>query len=255
MRVSRAPEKRGGAGKMILVAVVVIAILVVGGLVVTFFPTSSDPAEAKEANPAIAPVGSDTQEADHPDQQVGPGGVPIPTVSFGDILSEGFLEVALPGDFNPEVWYTYQVNREDRQITMYLALYNNEQDAIVRTIQLDGYTEGEALGDAQITVHYPEGPKRLVRYNRPNGSIQMAQFYDQPYSHSIFTSQLRVALVNQDMVLTEAEGSATVQLQLDPTGLSDSEQIVFERKAPLLVDEVLEEVQLLVDRIEENRPR
>jgi hypothetical protein len=57
------------------------------------------------------------------------------------------------------------------------------------------------------------------------------------------------------MVLTDDEGSATVQLQLDPTGLSDSEQIIFERKAPLLVDEVLEEIQLLVDRVEENRPR
>ena len=255
MKISRAPEKRGGANKIVLVSALVIAILVVGGLAVTFLQSSSEPAEAQETNPAVSAAGSEFGGSDAPAQQAGPGEIPIPTVNVGDLISEGFVDVALPADFNRQVWYTYQVDTTDRKITLYVAMYNQEQDAIVRTIQLDGYSEGEALEDAQITVHYAEGPKRLVRYNRLNGTIQMAQFYDQPYTHSIFTSQLRVALVNQDIVLTNADGTATAQIQLDPTGLSDSEQLIFERKSPELVDEVLSEIQLLVNRIEENRPK
>lgn len=252
MRVSRSPEKRGGAGKIIMISALVIAILVVGGLAYTFLLPGSDQAEAGAAQPASG-VNTAAAEPEVPAQQVSEDGIPIPIVTFGEVLDEGFVEVNLPSEFGQRVWYTNQVDTTNRQITMYLALYNQNQDTIVRTIQLDGYLKGQPLDDAQVSVHYPAGPKRLVRYNREHGTIQIAQFYDQPYTHSIFTPKLRVALVNQEVSLSNPEGTYHVQLQLDPTGVSDSEQLIFEQTRPQLVEDVLAELRLLVERIEENR--
>ena len=217
MKVSRSPEKRGGAGKLIMISALVIAILVGGGLAFTLLQPGSDQAEAGSVQPAAGGTATGTQP-EVPAQQVGENGMPIPTVTFGEVLDEGFVEVNLSSEFGRQVWFTNQVDTTNRATTMYVALYNQDQDTIVRTIQMDGYLKGQPVDDAQITVHYPYGPKRLVRYSREHGTIQVAQFYDQPYTHSIFTPKLRVALVNQEVSLSNPKGPTTFSCSWTPPG-------------------------------------
>jgi hypothetical protein len=71
----------------------------------------------------------------------------------------------------------------------------------------------------------------------------------------MFSPELRVAMVNQKMVLTDESENISVQLQLDLTGLSDSEYLVFKRSAPELVDAALSEIQDIVKQIEDGRPQ
>jgi len=77
----------------------------------------------------------------------------------------------------------------------------------------------------------------------------------QPYGPSMFSPELRVALVNQRMVLKDETGAISAELQLDLTGLSDSEVMVFKKSAPGTVDEVLSELQDLVRQIEGGRAK
>ena len=44
-----------------------------------------------------------------------------------------------------------------------------------------------------------------------------------------------------------------VELHLDVSGLSDSEEMVFEKQAPVEVGNALHEIRQLVDQIEEQR--
>jgi hypothetical protein len=69
----------------------------------------------------------------------------------------------------------------------------------------------------------------------------------------MFSPELRVALVNQRMELKDETGTISAELQLDLTGLSDSEVIVFQRSAPGTVEDVLSELQALVGQIEGRR--
>jgi hypothetical protein len=62
-----------------------------------------------------------------------------------------------------------------------------------------------------------------------------------------------VALVNQRMLLKDETGSISTELQLDLTGLSNSEVLVFQRSAPEIVDDVLSELQDLVSQVEGKR--
>jgi hypothetical protein len=57
------------------------------------------------------------------------------------------------------------------------------------------------------------------------------------------------------MQLADASGNIKAVLQLDLTGLSDSEQLVFQRTAPDLVGEVLTEIQEVVVQIDNQRLR
>ena len=71
----------------------------------------------------------------------------------------------------------------------------------------------------------------------------------------MFSPELRVALVNQLMVLENETGDVSAELRLDLSGLSDSELIVFKRSAPDVVQSVLFEIQDLVTQIEGRRIR
>jgi hypothetical protein len=95
----------------------------------------------------------------------------------------------------------------------------------------------------------------VLNFNRSEGTITLTQQYRQPYGPSIFSPELRVALVNHGMLLSDDTGNINVELQLDLTGLSDSEGMVFQRVAPEVVDDVLSEIQGLVDQIEAKRIR
>ena len=64
-----------------------------------------------------------------------------------------------------------------------------------------------------------------------------------------------MALVKPNMVLLDATGSISTKLQLDLTGLTDSEEMVFQLSSPEGVQDVLFEIQALVNQIESKRTR
>ena len=92
-----------------------------------------------------------------------------------------------------------------------------------------------------------------MQFNRAEGTITMTQNYAQPFGPSLFSPDLRVALVNQRMSMQDASANIATELQLDLTGLSDSELILFKHTTPDVVKRTLSEIQSLLKQIEDNR--
>jgi hypothetical protein len=267
MKVSRAPEKRGGTGKLWLY-LVLIAAIVIAGILTMYYTVGFESlfATGDETGQPAGPAPLSTVVA--PDPVAVPGPTPvdsqlpfepatpprvIPDVKFGEVLSEGMLEVVLPGEITAECWYTFQVDTATRDITLFFALYGVPPEIIVRTVKIDGYSRQGALSRAEVTLFHPEGPERLIAFDGNRGVITLSQKYTQPYGPSIFSPGLRVAMVNQQMELTDETGTISAQLQLDLSGLSDSEHLIFERADPRLVESALAEIRALADQIEGKR--
>ncbi|MCH8744133.1 MAG: hypothetical protein IIB31_00635 [Chloroflexi bacterium] len=270
MTISRSPENRGGANKLALYSILVIA-AVAAAIIITFFVTgfesrsatgdqsgvsdlavsSSLPLSTRVPDPTEAPISDIGLKL----LAVEPPPAPrfIPEVKFGEVLAQGLVDVDLPGGAASETWYSFQVDTSTRDITLFYALYGSSPSIITRTVQINDYTQRSKLNSAEVTLYYPEGPIRTIVYDRATGIITLTQQYPQPYGPSMFTPELRVAMVNQDIVLSDEAGSISAQLQLDLSGLTDSEQIILERSAPELIDEVLSEIQDLVIQIEDKR--
>ena len=182
----------------------------------------------------------------------------MPDVRFGEVIAEGFVELELPGKSPNNVaptWYTFQVDTTTRDITLFFALFNESLDSLTRTVHLDDYTQGSQLQKAELTLFYPGGPERVLNFDREEGTISLTQQYRQPHGPSLFSQELRVALVKPNMVLHDATGSISTRLQLDLTGLTDSEEMVFQISSPEGVQDVLLEIQALANQIESKRPR
>jgi hypothetical protein len=276
MRVSRAPEKRGSANRIVLYLSLVVAAVVIG-ILVTYFATGFESRSATGDQSGITDVAANN---DSSVSQLAPTPVPpvtampvptvalrmleaepqpppvfIPDVQFGEVLAEGFLDINLPGNNTNQSWYTFQVDTATRDLTLFFAIYDQSQSTIVRTVKIDGYSQGNDLENAEVTLFYPEGPERVVAFDRNQGTITLTQQMRQPYGPSMFSPELRVALVNQRMELKDETGTISAELQLDLTGLSDSEVMVFKKSAPGTVDEVLSELQDLVRQIEGGRAK
>jgi hypothetical protein len=280
MKVSRTPEKRGGGNRTLVYVSLVFAVVIIG-VVVTYFTTgfnlpsaTGDQSELASAPntphtsslaslPQVAPTPLPPPAAT-PEPTVGlkllePGSGPlagrVPDVKFGEVLAEGLVQVELPGNNAAKTWYTYQVDTATRDITLFFALYHGSSNTMVRTVKIEGYAQGQELENAELTLFYPEGPQRVLTFNRGQGTITLAQQYRQPYGPSIFSPELRVALVNHGIELRDDTGNIKAELQLDLTGLSDSEGMVFQQVAPEVVEDALSEIQGLVNQIEDKRVR
>jgi hypothetical protein len=271
MRVSRAPERRGGVNKAVLFISLIGAAIVVGVLV-TYFTTGF---ESWAANGEVSQAASNGNPS--PEQQGvadRPTATPMPTVAvtmleaesaqsplfipdvhFGEVLAQGFVDVKLPGNHTAQSWYTYQVNTVSRDITLFFAIYDSSLGNIVRTVKIEQYSQGSNVERAEVTLFYPEAGDRVIVFDRGQGKMTVTQHIQQPYGPSLFSPGLRVNLVTQRVLLADQTGDINAELQLDLTGLSDSEVIVFQRTAPNVVSEVLSEIKDLVNQIEAKRPR
>lgn len=263
----RAPEHRYGSNNLILYgAIVVIVIVVVGAI--AYVMTNSRAQDVSNQSPmatipqpmvlptvaAVAPTPV-PQPTEVVDAEPVPKTEPLyaPDIQIGEVLSQGFVDLSLPGGYDTKVWYTFQIDTTTRDITVYFAVYDSTYDNIIRTVQIEKYTEGKEITNAQLGIFYGEGPARTVQFNRDEGLITMTQQYSQPYGPSLFSPDLRVALVNQRMALEDGSGDITAELQLDLSGLSDSELILFKHKTPDVVKRSLTEIHDLLNQIEAAR--
>jgi hypothetical protein len=268
----RAPEHRYGPNRSLLYATIVIAVIIVVGLVVyitTSLQSSSNADQVAIVTPAqpillptvvavpptIAPTRVPQESAQESVAAVKTEPLFAPDIRIGEILSQGFVDVTLSGAYNTKSWYTFQIDTTTRDITVYFAIYDNSYDNIIRTLQIDKYTEGKDIQNAKLSIFYDEGPARTVQFNRDEGTITMTQQYSQPFGPSLFSPDLRVALVNQRMQLSDGSGDISAELQLDLTGLSDSELILFRHRTPDVVDRALIEIQELLNQVETKRAK
>ena len=266
----RAPEHRYGPNRLILYSTVVIAVVIVVALV-TYITTGLQSSSVNGDQITIAtpqqpillptviavvpPTAVPTQIAQESVPAVKTEPLFAPDIQIGEILSQGFVDITLPGAYNSKAWYTFQIDTTTRDITVYFAIYDNSYDNIIRTLQIDKYTEGKDIQNAKLSIFYNDGPARTVQFIRDEGTIVMTQQYSQPFGPSLFSPDLRVALVNQRMQLSDGSGDINAELQLDLSGLSDSELILFRHRTPDVVDRALTEIQELLNQVEARRTK
>ena len=177
----------------------------------------------------------------------------LPDVKFGDVLDEGVMKLKMPGGESVDTWYTFQVDTEKRDITVFFALFDAERQSVLSTVQLNNYTRGTELEKGMVTLYYEDGSERVLEFDGVEGSMTLTQHYKVPFGPSMFSPDLRRSLVYYGLKLeNEAEG-LTMDLHLDISGLSESEKMVFKQSAPNEVAMALAEIKVMADQIEDYR--
>lgn len=224
-------------------------------------PTST-PAPTATSAPTATPLPTPTPAVvsdSEPASQPSPEAVTVspteflPEVKFGEVLDEGFMELKLPTGDSVDIWYTYQVDTKTQDITVFFALFDEEQQFLISSVRIDNYRLGEKLDNADVILYYLDGSERLLAFDRAQGTMELTQRYKVPFGPSIFSSSLRRALVYYGMKLQDDTGNISVELHLDVSGLSESEEMVFKQLEPSAVEAVLKEIKGLVEQIEDKR--
>ncbi|PKB63562.1 MAG: hypothetical protein BZY80_06695 [SAR202 cluster bacterium Io17-Chloro-G2] len=284
MRTTRVSEGRGTLKKAGLLVVLPVTAVVVVGLIV-FFAGAFDSTLAEDegtgnlaasqliAGPGDQPSAPEPTAAPKleptPMPTAQPTAVPVavsnvapveekvvtkvlPNAKFGEVLDEGWVNLALPANQMAETWYTLQVDTKTRGITNFFALYN-EDSQIISSIKIDDYTKGEPLDNAELTLFYSDGSNRMLYFDGQQGTMSLTQHYLQPSGPSMFSADLRVAMVFYGMELTDDTGKINALLNLDFTGLSLGEVLIMQQPAERIVADMLREIGTLVEQVEEQR--
>jgi hypothetical protein len=179
----------------------------------------------------------------------------LPEVKFGDVLDQGLVDLKMPGGETVDAWYTFQVDTEKRDITVFFALFDAEEQSVLSTVQLNNYTKGSDLEKGMVTLYYQDGSERVLAFDRADGTMTLTQHYKVPFGPSMFSPDLRRSLVYYGLELQNEAGDQTMELHLDISGLSESEKMVYKQSSPDEVAAALAEIKVMADQIEEQRPR
>ena len=269
MRVSRMPEYRGGSGSPIVLILVLLAVLIVGGVVIflllgnnsasqdTASPTPV-PQPVVQVSPAVVTQPLPTLPPAEPAPQEGsamPEPFQSPQVLFGEVLAQGFVDLQLQTG-QVRTFYTFQVDTSTQNIILFFALYDPTGQAISRSIVVEDYSQSELIDNAELTVYYPDAPATVIRFDKEEGTVESSQFYTtQPHGPGLFSSQMRIALIKQNLPLSSGDGAIGADMQLDPTGVADLSGYRITIKDPVTTETGLTEVQAIIDQLESRRPR
>ncbi len=176
----------------------------------------------------------------------------LPEAKFGEVLDQGWVALDLPASQLAETWYTLQVDTETRSITNFFALFN-EESQLISSIKIEDYTKGEPLNNAELTLYYEDGSKRMLFFDGQAGTMSMTQHYQQPSGPSMFSPDLRVAMVFYGLELSDETGQVNALMNLDLTGLSVVAVSLKKQPAERIVADMLREIGALVDQVEEQR--
>ena len=274
MRVSRMPEYRNGSGSPIILILVLLAVLIVGGVVIYLLlgSNSVSPSTEVQTEPPIqqpvmptlpppdlgqsmpnAPIEEPTNPAPPPQDM--PGSYLAPEVLYGEVLSEGFVDLELMAG-RVRTFFTFQVDTSTQNIVLFFGLYDAPGHAISRSIVVEDYSQSTLIDNAELTVYYPDAPPTVIRFDRESGTVVSSQFYTtQPYGPGLFSPQMRIALIRQNLPLQNTDGSIHADMQIDPTGVSDLSGYRVTRKDATTTDSALTEIQAIIDQLESRRPR
>ena len=285
MRTSRMAEGRG-INKPVMFSALTVAAVIVAGLIVFFAGAfdstlaedqgtgaqasaaqttgltgaeSSDSTKAKEPEaPAATPVATPKPTAEAAIQPVSivqeevVKAKVLPGVKFGEVLVDGWVNLDLPAGQSAEAWYTLQVDTQTRGITNFFALYNQDAD-LISSVKIDNYTKGEPVTNAELTLYYSDGAERVLYFDGNEGTMSLSQEFAQPAGPSMFSSDLRVAMVFYGVELKDSTGQVNALMNLDLTGLSLGEVLILKQPAARVVDDMLREIGGLVTQIENLR--
>lgn len=275
MRVSRMPEYRNGSGSPIILILVLLAVLIVGGVVIYLLLGSNgvNPQPAETAAEPEAPMMQPAPTLPPPDlaqtaamqpvvesnpetpQEGMPGPFLAPEVLYGEILAEGFVDLELLAG-RIRTFYTFQVDTSTQNIVLFFGLYDTTGHAISRSIVVEDYSQSELIDNAELTVYYPDAPPTVIRFDRETGTVVSSQFYTtQPFGPGLFSPQMRIALIRQNLPLQNSDGNIHADMQIDPTGVSDLSGYRVTRKDPVTTESALTEIQAIIDQLESRRPR
>ena len=179
----------------------------------------------------------------------------LPEVRFGDILDEGLVDLKMPGGETVDTWYTFQVDTEKRDITVFFALFDAEKRSVLSTVQLNNYSKGNDLESGMVTLYYEDGSERVLAFDGAEGAMTLTQHYKVPFGPSMFSPDLRRSLVYYGLELQSEAGDQTMELHLDISGLSQSEKMVFKQSSPDEVSAALAEIEVMANQIEDQRSR
>ncbi len=269
MRVSRMPEYRGGSGSPIVLILVLLAVLIVGGVVIflllgsnsasqdTVVPTQVPQAAVQPAAvappqplPTLAPSDPPPQEGSTTPEAFRP-----PQVILGEVLAQGFVDLQLQTG-QVRTFYTFQVDTSTQNIVLFFALYDPTGQAISRSIIVEDYSQSELIDNAELTVYYPDAPATVIRFEKEAGTVESSQFYTtQPHAPGLLSSQMRIALIKQNLPLANADGNIGAHMQLDPTGVADLSGYRVTIQDPVTTETGLTEIQAIIDQLESRRPR
>ena len=199
--------------------------------------------------------GSSPQPTPAPTAQPSSASTPnvFPEAVFGEVLEEGITELRYPRGELVKTWYTFQVDTESLNITLFFAQYDDALESILSTVKVANYTKGTDLSNAEVRMNYPDGSTRTLFFDKSKGIINLNQQYMLPVGPSMLSSGLRRALVYYGIQLQDTSGDVQVQLHLDLSGLSQSEGLEFSKIAPDTVHDMLQELQFLVEQIEDQQ--
>jgi hypothetical protein len=263
------PEYRGGSGSPIVLILVLLAVLIVGGVVIflllggnsasqdTVQPTPV-PAPVIRTDPAIVPQPQPTPMPVEPAPQQGssmPEPFQPPQVLFGEVLAQGFVDLQLQTG-QVRTFYTFQVDTSTQNIILFFALYDPTGQAISRSIVVEDYSQSVLINNAELTVYYPDAPATVIRFDKEAGTVESSQFYTtQPHGPGLFSSQMRIALIKQNLPLSSGDGNIGADMQLDPTGVADLSGYRVTINDAVTTETGLTEVQAIIDQLESRRPR
>lgn len=282
MRTTRTPEGRG-LSKPVMFSMLTVAAVIVAGLIV-FFTGAFDSTLAKDngsgaqpstgQTPAVTDAGitkAPVQDAPAPTAMPTPEPTAeaaiqpvaivqdepvktkvLPRTNFGEILVDGWVNLELPAGQMAETWYTLQVDTATRGITNFFALYDEDSD-LISSVKIENYTKSEPLDNAELTLYYSDAPERVLYFDGVEGTMTLTQEYAQPAAPSMFSSDLRVAMVFYGMELKDETGTVNALMNLDLTGLSLGEVLILKQPASRVVNDMLVEIGDLVAQIETQR--
>ena len=267
------PEYRGGSGSPVVLILVLLAVLIVGGVVIFLLlgnnsvnPAPVEPAQESQPVPAPDPgrsmmIDRSEQRAPAPttapaqEAPAGPEPFQAPEVLYGEILSEGFVDLELL-EGRVRTFFTTQVDTSTQNIVLFFALYDPTGHAISRTIVVENYQQGGLIDNAQMSVYYPDAPATVLRFDGEAGTVESSQFYTtQPHGPGLLSSQLRISLIKQNLPLSNADGNIVTDLQLDPTGVANLSGYRVTQNDPTTTETALAEIQQIIDQLESRRPR
>ena len=266
------PEYRGGSGSPIVLILVLLAVLIVAGVVLyllfgsnpvspaaeTVDPVAPAPVQpVQPVQPAIQQEAPPVQPQEQaPPPQSGPQPFQPPEVLYGEILAEGFVDLQITGGGIVRTFYTFQVDTSTQNIVLFYALYDPTGLAISRSVVVEDYSQSELIDNAQLTVYYPDAPATVIRLDKESGTVESSQFYTtQPHGPGLFSSQMRIALIKQNLPLVNSDGSIAAAMQLDPTGVADLSGYRVTIQDAATTQSGLDEVQAIIDQLESRRPR
>ncbi len=265
------PEYRGGSGSPMVLILILLAVIVVVGVVIYLLlgnnavaPAPTPPAAAAPAvqpiqpapqpvmaQPTAAPPPAAPQEQNNTADQL----YPKPQVLFGEIITEGFVDLELITG-RVHTYYTFQVDTSTQNIILFFAMYDSTGLAISRSVVVEDYSQSQLIDNAQVTIYYPNAPETLVYFDRPSGSWQSSQFYSTiPHGPGMFSPQMRIALVKQNLPLVNEDSNIIATMQLDPIAVASTSGYQVTVNDQVTTDAALAEIQAIIDQLESRRPR